>query len=264
MTQLNSYSKDSLSNFPILSIVTWNVFRCLLGILLLGPQQKCEQPSFSSNEPSIISVEVSCSSDVIEYEIQYKYSTTPLGDWKSETFDATGDQPFVLRNLVPFTVYAIRVREVHGAIYGERVVAFSDPVTIRTAAKRELSYWQTAVPIYSWRAFIWSLILPIFDTGFCKCLFLFLAPVKPGSPHLSSPETSVSTISFVAPNVDDQNGPIRYLAVHNANRLVEVLVTDRCQLCRLCGPFLWGWFDTSIQQASIRFCSIIRWSLWIW
>ena len=49
-----------------------------------------------------------------------------------------------------------------------------------------------------------------FNGDYCVITFsILLVPVKPGSPHLSSSETSVSTIILVMPDVDDRNGPIR-------------------------------------------------------
>jgi hypothetical protein len=46
---------------------------------------------------------------------------------------------------------------------------------------------------------------------------LVAAPVKPGSPHLHTTITTQSTIAFVAPRVDDRNGPIRSQAVFTTN-----------------------------------------------
>jgi hypothetical protein len=138
-----------------------------------GPPENCDQPLASSYEALTIIVNVTYPFDgnsvITEYELQYRILPE---QWASVKYNASVSQPFIIKNLIPFTLYEVQVQAVNKYAYENNNTSFSNPVRVRTA-----------------RA----------------------APLKLRPPHLFSAKTSVQTMLFVAPYVDDQNGPISYV-----------------------------------------------------
>ena len=50
-------------------------------------------------------------------------------------FNASVDHRFLVKDLMPFTVYAIRVRAANKYMYEESAVSFSDPVIVKTGVE---------------------------------------------------------------------------------------------------------------------------------
>jgi hypothetical protein len=148
----------------------------------LVPHRKCGKPLVTNKDSSTISIDVICPSDVTNYEVQYQQYPIYSGNWKSISSASNGTGHFILKNLASLSAYIIRVRETHINLNGKTVVSFGDPVTIRTSGQ---------------------------------------PPMTPGTPHLNSRETSFSTITLIAPYVDDRSVPISYSKVLLPHRSIE-------------------------------------------
>ena len=113
---------------------------CFLYAGTVGPPQECDRPSANSYKGSNMAVNVSClndgSSAITKFEIQYSKAS---GQWKSVTFNVSVSQPFIVRDLTPFTWYEVRVRAGNKYNYEIGNVSFSDPVRVRTAEGGEIS-----------------------------------------------------------------------------------------------------------------------------
>ena len=106
----------------------------------VGPPQKCDQPSLTNYTAFSIALYVRCPSNgnpnIIEYEIQYH---TTSGNWISVKFNASVSQPFIVKDLIPFTWYEVRVQAANKYSYEKGNVSFSDPVRVRTAEGDQMS-----------------------------------------------------------------------------------------------------------------------------
>ena len=132
-----------------------------LGMLVLGPPQKCNVVSTQSFDGQSMSVTVSCpkngNSSITAYRIEYRLNGNGMS-WKSREFDATILQPFVIDDLEPFKSYNFRAtaRNKYGYEPGES--SFNNVVTNTTAEDCEFCYFCLVLSIICFHIFIrsWS------------------------------------------------------------------------------------------------------------
>ena len=74
-----------------------------------------------------MAVNVSCLNDgksaIKEFEIQFRKAQ---GQWTSVKFNASVSQPFIVRDVIPFTSYEVRVRAANKYNYEIGNVSFSE------------------------------------------------------------------------------------------------------------------------------------------
>ena len=150
---------------------------------VVGPPQKCDQPSATNYTAASIALYVRCpsngNSNITEYEIQY-YITA--GNWTSVKFNASVSQPFIVKDLIPFTWYEVRVRAANKYSYEKGDVSFSDPVRVRSAEgdQMSVSYSTNNTPNNQWlhrskqpMKFVvisaWPNPFSTYRSGSCRC-----------------------------------------------------------------------------------------------
>jgi hypothetical protein len=104
----------------------------------VGPPENCDQPLASSYEALTIIVNVTYPFDgnsvITEYELQYRILPE---QWASVKYNASVSQPFIIKNLIPFTLYEVQVQAVNKYAYENNNTSFSNPVRVRTARAGE-------------------------------------------------------------------------------------------------------------------------------
>ena len=115
----------------------------------VGPPQKCDQPFTIDYTAFSIALYVRCpsngNSNITEYEIQYH---TASGYWTSVKFNASVSQPFIVKDLISFTWYEVRVRAANKYSYEKGDVSFSAPVRVRTAEGDQTSVSYSTLTIH--------------------------------------------------------------------------------------------------------------------
>ena len=221
-----------------LSILFMHFVLVKLGMLVLGPPQKCNVVSTQSYDGQSMNVAVSCpengNSPITAYRIEYRLDGNGM-TWKSREFDATILQPFVIDGLEPFESYNFRAtaRNKYGYEAGE--LSFNNVVTNTTAEDCKFCYF--------------CLVLSII------CFHILS---DPGPPSIVSSSQNASRWLVVSWSLPDQpkGDPKYYFVYYQRVGLRQMRDTKRLNVTgtsvnlTMLSPFTW--YSVEVAAVNVR------------